>query len=274
MSPLEAASLGAIQGLTEFLPISSSGHLVIFQHLLGMREPELTFDIMVHAGTLGAITVVFLQEIATLLRRGLPGVWRQAAHRQIWLGGPWSPERMVMWIIIASIPTAIIGVAGKDTFEVWFGSPTVVGAMLIATGVLLFLTRHTARRQHGRPGMHGWQALGIGAVQGIAVIPGISRSGSTISAGLLLGVERQLAATFSFLASVPATVGAVAVALPDLASAQPAEWTACGIGTLIAFGTGYISLRWLLGVIRRGKLHRFAYYCWAAGALALILTAL
>lgn len=271
MSPLEAASLGAVQGFTEFLPVSSSGHLVIFQHLLGLREPELTFDIMVHAGTLGAILVVFAQEAATLLRRGVPGLWRQARRKQAGLSGPRSPERMVLWIIVASIPTGIIGVAGKKTFEGWFGSPTLVGTMLIVTGTLLFLTRYTARRHEGTPGMNVWQALTIGIAQGVAVIPGISRSGSTISAGLFLGVERQLAATFSFLASVPATLGAAALSMRDLSAAQPAEWTACGIGTLVAFGAGYASLRWLLGVIKRGKLHAFAYYCWAAGVLALLL---
>jgi len=273
MSPLEAVSLGAVQGVTEFLPISSSGHLVIFQHLLGLQEPELSFDIMVHVGTLAAIVVVFLQEVAAMLRHGLPELWRHVASRQIRPGGPPSPERMVMWVILASIPTAVIGLTGRETFEGWFGSPRVVGTMLMVTGTVLFLTRYASGRQHQASGMQGWQALSIGIVQGIAVIPGISRSGSTISAALLLGVERQLAATFSFMISLPATLGAVVLSLADLATAEPGQWTACGLGALVAFGTGYISLRWLLGVVKRGNLYNFAYYCWAAGAVGLLLGA-
>ncbi|MFC1858114.1 undecaprenyl-diphosphate phosphatase [Thermodesulfobacteriota bacterium] len=210
MDPLQAAVLGIVQGLTEFLPISSSGHLVIFQHLFGLKEPELLFDICVHVGTLFAVCVVFFREIRSILLTlirlpklapSLNGLTHLYAENE--------EIRIATLIVIGNVPTAILGLMFNKIAEQIFGSLEIVGFMLLITGALLWLTRRTGIK--GRPlrAVTIKDALVIGLVQGMAILPGISRSGVTISVALFLGVDREVAGRYSFLLSIPAIIGAL-----------------------------------------------------------------
>lgn len=272
MNTFEAIVLGAIQGLTEFLPVSSSGHLVLFQNLFGLKEPELLFDICLHVGTLVAVLVVFYRDILDILTAliRIPGRMKTA-------GGFWRlcqvdpAVRMALLIVVGSIPTAIIGLLFKKITDQLFGSTAIVGIMLLVTGTLLWLTRRI--RSSGRPIARTTtkDALIIGIVQGLAILPGISRSGSTISTALFLGVDRKLAGRYSFLLSIPAIVGALVLGLdaPELATTIPLATIIAG--SLVSAGVGWLALVILLRVVDRGQLHRFAPYCWIVGLITLVM---
>jgi undecaprenyl-diphosphatase len=260
-----------VQGITEFLPVSSSGHLVIFQALFGMKEPQVLFDVMLHVGTLAAILIVFKNDVAELLRSTV----RIARTCKL---GNGDAERMLAAILVGCVPTALIGVLSADQVEQMFASTTAAGIGLVITGLILIATfwRNTAESIGPVTNRVGYfQALVIGAAQGIALVPGISRSGTTIAAALLLGVPRELAARFSFLLAVPAIVGAVLFEMKDYAPAGPASnhvgLAAMLVGTLVAALSGILALMVLLRVVKRGKLSNFAYYCWAVGLLAIAL---
>lgn len=259
MNGLQAAILGLVQGLTEFLPVSSSGHLVLFQKLMGFNAPELLFDISVHVGTLFAVLMVFRVDIHSMLR----GLWASDLDAR-------QGRRLLLLVIVGSIPTAIIGLAFKDTFEALFNSASAVGVALIVTGLLLMATHYAKNAARGIE-QTGWgSALIIGVAQGLAITPGISRSGATIATGLLLGVNREVAARFSFVLSIPAILGAMLLQIKDLETPAQINWTPFIIGAVVAAITGYIALKLLLKVVRRGRLHWFAYYCWAVGLAALV----
>ena len=270
MNAIQAIVLGTIQGLTEFLPVSSSGHLVLLQNLFGLKEPELLFDICLHVGTLSAVIIVFYREILDILTALL-----QIPARLKTAGGLTplcraDPSiRMALLIVVGSIPTAVIGLLFKVITDQLFGSITVVGFMLLIIGTVLWLTRQI--RGDGRPVRQTTlkDALIIGIVQGLAILPGISRSGSTISTALFLGVDRKVAGRYSFLLSIPAIVGALVLGLdtPELQTTIP-------MGTIIAGSVvsglvGWLALVILLRVVDRGQLHRFAPYCWAVGLFTL-----
>ncbi len=260
ISTFQAAVLGVVQGLTEFLPVSSSAHLVLGQALLGLKEPELLFDVAVHVGTLLAVLVFFWRDLWAMLR-GLLRAQDDEGFR----------GRRLLWlVIVGSVPTAIIGVVFKDTFEALFASPRAVGMALLVTGAMLMATRFAppARREVGRVGPG--RALIVGIVQGLAITPGISRSGSTISTALLLGVERRLAAHYSFLLSIPAICGALLLHLMDLKPGETVELTPLVVGGVVAGFTGLGALMLLVKVVQRGGLHWFAFYCWALGLWALV----
>jgi undecaprenyl-diphosphatase len=267
---VKAIVLGTIQGLTEFLPVSSSGHLVLFQNLFGLKEPELLFDICLHVGTLSAVIVVFYREILEILRAlfQIPARMKTAGGLKR-LCETDASIRMALLIVVGSIPTAFIGLLFKQVTDQLFGSTTVVGCMLLVTGTILWLTRH--RSGDGRP-VHQTtlnDALIIGIVQGLAILPGISRSGSTISMALFLGVDRKLAGRYSFLLSIPAIVGALVLGIdtPELHTAIPIGTII--IGSVVAALVGWLALVILLRVVDRGQLHRFAPYCWLVGIITL-----
>jgi undecaprenyl-diphosphatase len=254
----QAAWLGLVQGITEFLPISSSGHLVLGQRLLGLKEPELLFDVSVHVGTLAAVLFFFRDDLWSMLR----GLW---AHDQAARQG-----RRLLWLVVwGSLPTAALGLLFKDLFESLFASTTAVGTALIFTGLLLTLTRFSPAQGRG-PAETGWgRALLIGLAQGLAIVPGLSRSGTTISAGLLLGLDRRLAAHYSFVLSVPAILGALFLQLYGLEPQTQVVLAPLLIGGAVAAASGYLALKLLLKVVRRGKLHWFAPYCVILGLTAL-----
>jgi len=274
ISVIESVILGFVQGMTEFLPISSSGHLVILQNLFGMREPQVLFDVVVHVGTLAAILIVFSKEIRELARGALavavPGHSRDR-----------SAEWMMVAIAVGCIPTAFIGVVFSGHFERMFASMTAAGVGLVITGLVLESTLfkkgiETDEGARSPERIRLFHAVLIGTAQGLAITPGISRSGSTIAVALLLGVERESAARFSFLLAIPAILGALAFELKDQTSgavAFPAGADAAMMisGMLVAAVTGVIALKILLRIVKRGKLSVFAYYCWAVGLLAIAL---
>jgi undecaprenyl-diphosphatase len=271
ISLFESIILGIIQGATEFLPISSSGHLVLFQTLLGLEEPQFLFDIAVHGGTLVAVILVFWSDIAAILRdlsvylkgrlRGkpIPGFFER-------------PQcRVALWIAVGTIPTGLMGFALQEPVEPLFASALAVGFTLMVTGTVLWLTTYRKGIERHAAQMGLWDAIWIGIAQGIALVPGISRSGITISAGLFRGLDREVSARFSFLIMIPATIGALALQLASPSTEASVPPLVLVMGTVVAFLTGYASLRLLLGIVRRGKFYRFAYYCWGVGILTLFL---
>lgn len=257
----QAIFLGIIQGLTEFLPISSSGHLVFFQSLFGMKAPQLFFDVMLHFGTLLAVLLYFRKDISGLLR-GIGSTVTQRGRNE---GG----MILFIWILVASLPTGLMGILFKDWFESFFAQPKTVGAMLLVTGMTLWLTRWTKQEGRDLTKMRWMDALLIGVAQGLAIIPGISRSGATISAALFLGLNRQLAGRFSFLLSIPAILAATVLELRKVDSVS--EIHIASFGATIAFLIGLLSLAFLMKVIQKGTLHHFSYYCWGFGMLMILI---
>jgi len=273
MNTLHALLLGVLQGLTEFLPVSSSGHLVLLQNLFGFHEPEVLLDIGLHGGTLIATLVVFYREIADMLLTlaHLPARIRSSGGLAP-LFDTDETFRCIVLIVAGSIPTAVLGILFHRIVDRIFGTVWLVGLMLLVTGTVLFLTRNSrpGGRKLGRVSVT--DALIIGLVQGVAIIPGISRSGSTISTALFLKIDRDVAGRYSFLLSIPALVGALILGIESSALRGSAPAGAMVIGALAAGGVGYAALRLLLKLVRKGRLHRFAPYCWIAGGLALVLS--
>jgi len=259
MNYLNAIVLGLIQGLTEFLPVSSSGHLAIAQHYLpGFDQPGLLFDILLHLATMGAVLIYFRRDILMLLT----SPWRRGEEARDY-------RRLLLLIIVASVPTGLIGLGFKDFFEGLFENIPVVACMLLVTGTLLWLAERLARAERSLAALNWRDALITGVVQGLAVIPGISRSGSTIATLLLRRIDGQSAARFSFLMSLPAIFGATLLSMRDLEAVQPGQLGAYGVGMLIAFVSGLAAIHFLLALLRQKRLIFFALYCWAVGALFL-----
>ena len=275
MTFLEAILLGILQGLTEFLPVSSSGHLVLAQQFLGLKEPLVFFDVMLHVGTLAAVLVAYRDAIGRLVVGGLSALgntqlWR---HPSRTLNN--SPDLKFIWLILlGSIPTGVIAVVFKSELESFFDEVRLVSVMLILTGAILQLPRFRQEKadNHENSGHHlkTWHAPLIGIAQGCAITPGISRSGTTISLALFLGIPAKTAAEYSFLLSIPAILGAVVLKVRDVGdTAIPLHIV--GGGMLASFIVGYIALRFLLVVLNRGKFSVFSYYCIALGVVSLLI---
>jgi len=270
MEPTQAVLLGIIQGLTEFLPVSSSGHLVIFQKLFGLTDPELSFNISVHVGTLIAVIIFFRQEImgmATACIRCLPMILQFPRLREEFQNDP--DVRLVILIGIGSIPTACIGLGFHRVADLIFSSLLIVGITLIITGTMLWSTRGIQKTERTIHRFFPRDALMIGSLQGLAILPGISRSGATIVAGLFLGLSRETAARYSFLLSIPAIVGAELLSIKDLAANQMMPAAVDLIGAATAFVVGYAALKLLVFIVRKGQMHLFAPYCWIVGLTVL-----
>ncbi len=275
MTTFEAIILGIIQGLTEFLPVSSSGHLVLFQKMFGLKQAELFFDVGVHLGTLAAVVVVFRQEVKNILT-ALVQLISSAGPKNSILQRLESDSqlKMALLIVIGSIPTAILGLLFAGIAGWLFASGLITGLMLMVTGLLLWLTRRTraGRDQSPNSGLTPKKALIIGIVQGLAIVPGISRSGSTISIGLLLGIHREMAARYSFLLSIPAIIGAGLWSLKGGLSQTDLSIRAALLGAFTAALVGCAALKSLLQMVKKGRLHVFAPYCWLVGILAIIFS--
>lgn len=255
MSYLHAAVLGLVQGLTEFLPVSSSGHLAITQHFLpGFKQPGLLFDVLLHFATTLAVVIYFRQDILRLL---------SCFFRSDAADGD---DRHTVWmILIGSIPTAVIGFSGKDFFETLFENIPLVGCMLIVTALLLIVAERGRKNGRSLAQIRYNDALLVGVVQGLAIIPGISRSGSTIATLLIRGIDGEAAARFSFLLALPAIGGAMLLSLKDLQQVSWGEVPAYLLGFFIAFSSGLLAIRWLMAVVRRRRLVGFAVYCLLVG---------
>jgi undecaprenyl-diphosphatase len=271
MNVLEAFCLGALQGITEFLPISSSGHLVLAQHLLGFQESQLFFDIAVHVGTLMAVFLVFRGDLALMIRSCLRAIGQETSSQATpTSNGLDSGVKMALMILVGSVPTAFIGLVLRDVFDRLFASPAIVALGLWTTGFFLIWSRWSKphRKHLENPGV--FDALMIGLVQGAAITPGLSRSGVTITLGMLLGLEPDLAFRFSFLLSIPAILGALAVEAFHGGGNYP-EWHVVAAGFFSAFLIGWIALRLLRSLVGKGKLFYFAPYCFVLGAMALTI---
>ncbi len=275
MNYTEAIILGIIQGLTEFLPVSSSGHLVLLQKIFGMKHAELFFDVGVHLGTLVAVIIVFRLEIKKIITALVKLISIAGPKENILQKVEADPQlKMALLIVIGSIPTAILGFLFAGIADRLFASGMITGLMLIVTGLILWLSRQkqTNKDQARSDRLTPKNAFIIGIVQGLAIIPGISRSGSTISVGLLLGIDRETAAQYSFLLSIPAIIGAGLLGLKDgLLQTDLAIGTAL-LGAFTAALVGYAALKSLLQVVKKGRLHVFAPYCWLVGILAIIFS--
>ncbi|MBN2333206.1 MAG: undecaprenyl-diphosphate phosphatase [Deltaproteobacteria bacterium] len=260
MSILKAVMLGIIQGLTEFLPVSSSGHLVITQHLLpDFQQPGVAFDVTLHCATLLAVIIYFQQDIRALAG-GLFSHDRDLARQK---------RLMFGLLLLATLPTGLIGFLGRDLFVALFEQVKMVGIMLLVTGLLLWVA-NTIRNNRKFIGEINWKdALMIGTVQGLAIIPGISRSGSTIATAILRGIDGREAARFSFLLSIPAIIGAVVLSYGDLTIVPISDLPAYLAGATAAFITGVAALKILLITITRHRLKAFAWYCFALGLITL-----
>ncbi len=254
MNIFETTILGIIQGLTEFLPVSSSGHLVLFQNLLGFKEPELLLDCSLHLGTLLAVCVYFRHDIKEIVT----DIWKRDFKNP--------HASLALWVVVGSVPTAVIGLVFKTPLERLFGSVATVGSMLIATGIIVALTRMIPEGFGTRTRVGLLGALAVGAAQGLAIIPGISRSGATIVCALLFGLDRDLAGRFSFLLAIPAIIGALAIQI-DLDALERVGLVPLVFGFFSSAIVGLLALKLLMGIVRKGHLYYFAPYCWVIGLL-------
>ncbi|MBO8141745.1 MAG: undecaprenyl-diphosphatase UppP [Firmicutes bacterium] len=264
MTMWQAVLLGITQGVTEFFPVSSSGHLVIARHLLGASDYALTFDVMVHLGSLAAVAVYFRGDLVRMAAGVLGGQGAGAAE-----------GRRLFWLLVmATVPLAVAGLLFRDAVAAVFGSVRVTALMLILTGaLLLFADRATFGQRKGEPGWR--QALAMGLAQAMAVLPGLSRSGVTIGAGVLSGLERQAAARFAFLMAVPAILGAAAVEAAGLWAEglfSNGDLRILAAGAAAAAVSSYTAIAAFVRFVARGRLAPFAYYTWAVAAIILLLS--
>ncbi len=256
MSFLSAIILGIVQGFTEFLPVSSSGHLVLGQALLGISLPGIRFEITVHLATLCAVLWVYRGRVASLAAGAVRG------DRASWT--------YIGLLALASVPAGLVGWLARDWFESAFGRPVVAAALLLVTGFLVYSVRFTASRAKD-PAPSAAQATWIGIAQAAAILPGISRSGATVAVGAWRGVQAVAVAEFSFLMSVPAILGAGLLLLGDAGEvAGGPESTALAAGFAAALVAGVAAIRLFVRMLEAGAFHRFAWYCWGAGTAYLV----
>jgi len=263
MSITQSLLLGILQGFTEFLPISSSGHLVILQHYMGIRESAVFFDVLLHIGTLAAVVIFFREDIFFML---LSLINFRSQNKKFS-----SYRRIILAIVLGTIPTGILGLILNNVKDFLFQGTTFPAIMLLFTGGFLKLGERYSTNPKGRKKVGIADALLIGLMQGVAVIPGVSRSGVTISSGLMRGLERELAFQYSFFLFIPATIGALILESRELSSLSLALEAPFLVGTLTAFITGIIALAILKKILKERKLSIFSWYCWALGGGLLLL---
>ena len=273
MTFLSSFLLGLVQGIAEFLPISSSGHLSIAQNLLGMSDagtvPEF-FDVLLHLGTLVAVFVAYWADIKDMVLEFFRGAGDLIHHST---PNPVPPaRRLILLIILGTLPLFVV-LPVKDAVQSLSNSMVFIGAALIVTGVLLFVSDRVKKGRKNERTATWLDVLIVGLGQAIATMPGISRSGMTITTGCFAGFERKFAVRFSFLLSIPAVLGANILSLADAAKAgiNWAEVPVYLVGVVTAAVVGYLCIRLLRFIAERGKFGAFAYYCWAVGVLTLVL---
>ncbi len=234
--------LGAVQGVTEFLPVSSSGHLALLQNILGFEKMPVVFDALVHGATFLAVLVYFRRDIK-----------RDISRKEVWIP-----------VILATIPTAAFGLTFKNVIEASFSSPKAIGICFLVTALMLFLTKFSKEKVDHVSPKHG---LLVGLFQCLALFPGISRSGATISCALYLGVSREEAGRFSFYIFIPAVLGAILLELRGCPHIPMSFF----LGFFVAFLVGFISLRFLMDFVKKGRLHLFSLYCFILGCFVLVV---
>lgn len=271
MSILHAIILGVVQGASEFLPISSSGHLVIFQQLMGVElesGPMVAFDVCLHLGTLIAVLAALRTEVWMIIK----GLFDPTCSTKETEGGFCTTlsRKVFLLIILGTIPAVIVGFSFKDFFEEMFTSRLAAGVALLITGSILFATRWAKSCNIKLAKMKWFHAVIVGCAQALAIFPGISRSGTTISTGMFCMLDRKLAAKFSFLLSIPAIAGAAVLQYKNLSYLSANHILPVIIGTLVAAIVGYVCVKWIISLMRGNKFWLFAYYCWAVGLAVIV----
>jgi len=288
MNLFESIFMGILQGLTEFLPVSSSGHLAILKNLIGLKDVGLAFDILLHLGTLIAVFVAFWKDIVELVVNGFgiigdsvvnvarffTNIFRGKEDKKEYadiLATPY--RRFVMLVIVSTIPTAIMGLLMNDAVEAMGRTLLIPGICLLVTGTLLLIADNMKSGDKDETTVSYPRALFVGICQGIATLPGISRSGTTITACMGCGFNREFAVKYSFIMSIPVILGAAVLEVPDLVgeSLGAAEISSYITGMAFSAVVGYICIKTMLKVVRNKKFMGFSNYCYAMGILAIVL---
>lgn len=273
MSVLFAAFLGLVQGIAEFLPISSSGHLAIFQtffHMEDVEESQMLFDVLLHLGTLVSVCIVYRSDIVDVVKElwaMLMGLFGKKTEKRL------PVRRLILLVILSTVPLALAVVA-DDFIEALYSSTLFIGIALLCTGTMLYLSDKLASGHKTERDATWVDAILVGIMQAIAVLPGISRSGSTITAGLVRGYDRKFAVRYSFLLSIPAIVGANILKIGEAVKAGVGEglFLPYAVGMIVAAVSGYFAIKLVKLLMDKGKFGRFSYYCWAVGLITIILT--
>lgn len=268
MDIIQAIIIGLVQGLTEFLPVSSSAHLIFAHHILGVGS-NMAFDVMLHVGTLVAVVVFFFKDILLLIYAFILSIKDLFTGNFVKGLREESYKRLAWYIIIATIPIGIVGVAFNSTIEEIFTGVNIPAFFLLITGCLLYFSQRINSGKINQENLTLKESFIVGCGQAIAILPGLSRSGTTISTSLGLGFDKEFAAKFSFLLSIPAILGAGIVEIKDmtLSSGEIGIYIA---GFIIAAVSGYLAIKFLLTLIQKRNLDIFAYYCWIVGIIVLI----
>ena len=276
MNYLFSIAMGFLQGVAEFLPISSSGHLTLFQYFFSPdqnpEELDMLFTILLHFGTLVSVFVYYWQDIIDMIREFFLGISDLFSRKGSHQGRPPEARRLVLMIIVGTLPLFAVLLV-KDAVDAAFSNVTFVSVALIATGFLLFFSDRMAKgRKNGRTATIR-DALLVGCAQAVGTLPGISRAGSTISAGMLCGFDRTFAVRFSFLLSLPAVLGANILEIADAVKAGGVDVSKLPmylVGMVVAGVVGYFAIRLVNLLANKGKFGAFAYYCWAVGVISLV----
>ena len=267
MNIFQGIIIGIVQGLTEFLPVSSSAHRIFIQKLLGV-ESSLAFYTFLHLGSLLAVLIYFRADIYKMIRAWLLSVGDILQHRfkEGFYSDPY--KRLSWYVILATIPVGIAGVFFESQVDALFaGALYVPGFFLFVTGTILYLSQRMASGQIDMSRMGWFQSLFMGLGQACAIMPGLSRSGTTIAAGLVMGLDKEFAAKFSFILSIPAIFGAFIVQLKDIGSSMSGDGAAIILGFVAAFISGYFAIKWLIDLIQNKSLDIFSCYCWIVGII-------
>lgn len=286
MNLLEALFLAVVQGVAEFLPISSSGHLAIFKNVFGVNtDTGLLYDVMLHVGTLAAVFIVFWKDIWELIKEGFAIIGAALSNMSKFFLNLFSKDkkeykqvintpyrRFVMLVIVSTIPTGIMGILLSDVIENASATLLVPGICLLVTSLLLYISEKVPEKDFNESNTSYGKGIIIGIVQGFATLPGISRSGSTITAGLFCGLERSFAVKYSFILSIPAILGAAVLELKDFGdvSVGSVEIINYVVGMVVAAVVGYICIRWLLVLVKNKKFKYFSIYCFVVGIIAIV----
>ena len=276
MNYLFSIAMGFLQGVAEFLPISSSGHLTLFQYFFSPEqnpeELDMLFTVLLHFGTLISVCVYYWRDIIDMIREFFLGISDLFSRRGSHEGRPPEARRLVLMIIVGTLPLFAVLLV-KDTVDAAFSNVTFVSAALIATGFLLFFSDRIAKGRKPARTATILDALLVGCAQAVGTLPGISRAGSTISAGMLCGFDRTFAVRFSFLLSLPAVLGANILEIADAVQAGGVDMSRLPmyiVGMVVAGVVGYFAIRLVNLLANKGKFGAFAYYCWAVGIVSLV----
>ena len=272
MDIIQGIIIGIVQGLTEFLPVSSSAHLVFVQKLLGV-ESSIAFDVFLHLGTLIAVLWFFRFDVYKMLSSWFSSLEDiiQGRFREGFYEDPY--KRLAWYVILATIPVGIVGVLFEDSVDALFAGALYVPAFfLFVTGTILYLSQRMPSGEVNYNTITKKEALFMGLGQACAILPGLSRSGTTIAAGLTIGLNKEFAAKFSFILSIPAILGAFVVQLKDIGSAMDANFLPVFLGFIASIIAGYLAIKWMLDLIQNRNLDIFAYYCWLVGLIVFMGT--